>query len=172
MNFFGYDQNSSLDEYESLAHEFSFIVNQGRSCQISIQFSLKDRMHIESLEPWKSSVQAPLKSSSLKVYKFSFIYIINIFRLVNSQRKQVMTYLIKLWTDMLDLAGTSWTLRTSMVSENQKKSLGTGCLSMQILYEPRQAKTCLQTCTKCADSEYPAHAQSIIRAFASHSNIL
>ena len=78
MNFFfGYDQNSSLDEYESLAHEFSFIVNQGRGCQISIPFSLKDRMHLESLVFWKSSVQAPLKSSSLKVYKFSFIYIIN-----------------------------------------------------------------------------------------------
>ena len=37
---------------------------------------------------------------------------------------------------------------------------------------PRQAKKCLQTCEKCADSDPPAHAQSIIRAFAFHSYIL
>ena len=30
-------------------------------------------------------------------------------------------------------------------------------------------KKCLQTCAKCADSDHPATAQSIIRAFALHS---
>ena len=31
---------------------------------------------------------------------------------------------------------------------------------------------CLQTCTKCADSDHPAHAQSIIRVFTLDSYIL
>ena len=40
------------------------------------------------------------------------------------------------------------------------------------LYGPRQAKMCLQTCAKCRDSEYHAHAQSQIQAFALHSYIM
>ena len=36
----------------------------------------------------------------------------------------------------------------------------------------RQAKKCLRTCAKCSASDHPAHAQSIIRAFAVHSYIL
>ena len=36
----------------------------------------------------------------------------------------------------------------------------------------RQAKKELRTCTKCAYSNHPAHAQSIIRVFALHSYIL
>ena len=39
------------------------------------------------------------------------------------------------------------------------------------LHEPRQAKKCLRTCAKYANSDHPAHAQSIIRAFALHSYI-
>ena len=35
-------------------------------------------------------------------------------------------------------------------------------------YEPRQAKKCLRACAKCVDSHYPAHAQSLIRAFVFH----
>ena len=31
---------------------------------------------------------------------------------------------------------------------------------------------CLRTCAKCADSDRPAHAQSIIKAFALHLYIL
>ena len=37
-----------------------------------------------------------------------------------------------------------------------------------LLHGPGQAKTCLQTYTKCAESDYPAHVQSIIQAFAFH----
>ena len=33
-------------------------------------------------------------------------------------------------------------------------------------------KKCLRTCAKCADSDHPSHAQSLIRAFALHWNIL
>ena len=40
------------------------------------------------------------------------------------------------------------------------------------IFEPRQAKKCLRTCTKCADSVHPAHAQSNTRPFAVHSCIL
>ena len=39
-------------------------------------------------------------------------------------------------------------------------------------YMGRQVKKCLQTCAICAESDHPAHAQSIIRAFAIHSYIL
>ena len=39
-------------------------------------------------------------------------------------------------------------------------------------YMGRQAKKCLWTCAKCAESDHPAHAQNIIRAFAIHSYIL
>ena len=38
------------------------------------------------------------------------------------------------------------------------------CLSVG----PRQTKECLRACAKSADSRYPAHAQSLIRAFAIH----
>ena len=37
---------------------------------------------------------------------------------------------------------------------------------------PRQAKKCLRTCAKSADSDHPVHAQNCIRAFALHSYIL
>ena len=40
------------------------------------------------------------------------------------------------------------------------------------VYGPRQAKMCLRTGAKCADSDHPAHTQSNIRAFALHSYIL
>ena len=33
-------------------------------------------------------------------------------------------------------------------------------------------KKCLRACAKCADSDHSAHAQSLIRAFALHCNIL
>ena len=36
----------------------------------------------------------------------------------------------------------------------------------------RHAKHCLRTCAKCADSDHPEHAQSLIRVFALHSYIL
>ena len=39
-------------------------------------------------------------------------------------------------------------------------------------YGPRQSKMCLRACAKCVDSHYPAHAQSLIRAFVFHWNIL
>ena len=42
----------------------------------------------------------------------------------------------------------------------------------KVLNGQRQAKKCLLTCEKCADSDNPAHAQSIIRAFALYSHIL
>ena len=35
-----------------------------------------------------------------------------------------------------------------------------------------QEKRCLRICAKCADSDHPAHTQSIIRAFALHSYFL
>ena len=35
-----------------------------------------------------------------------------------------------------------------------------------LLYGPHQAKQCLQTCTKCADSDHPVHEQSISLTFA------
>ena len=41
-----------------------------------------------------------------------------------------------------------------------------------IWYGPGQAKKCLRTCAKYADSDHPAHAQSIVRALALHSYIL
>ena len=37
---------------------------------------------------------------------------------------------------------------------------------------PRQVENSLRTCAKCTYSDYRAHAQSIIRAFALHSYIL
>ena len=37
---------------------------------------------------------------------------------------------------------------------------------------PYQEKTCLRTSTKCADSDQPVHAQSILLVFALHSCIL
>ena len=39
-------------------------------------------------------------------------------------------------------------------------------------YGQHQEKRCLRTCTKLAASDQPAHAQSIIRAFALHQYIL
>ena len=36
-------------------------------------------------------------------------------------------------------------------------------------YEPRQAKSYLRIFSKCADSDHPAHAQSIIWTYALHS---
>ena len=41
-------------------------------------------------------------------------------------------------------------------------------LVLKISYGSRQAKKCLRKCTKCADSDHPASAQSIIRAFTLH----
>ena len=37
---------------------------------------------------------------------------------------------------------------------------------MYAVYRLRQVKKCLQTCTECADSDHPVHAQSIILALA------
>ena len=42
----------------------------------------------------------------------------------------------------------------------------------RFIYGSRQAKKCLRTCSKCADSDHPPHTQSIIRAFALYSYIL
>ena len=39
-------------------------------------------------------------------------------------------------------------------------------------FGPRQVKKCLQACIKCADSDHPAHAQSIIWAFTLNLYIL
>ena len=39
--------------------------------------------------------------------------------------------------------------------------------TFRFMHGPRQAKTCLRTCTKCAGLDHPMHAQSIIRAFCS-----
>ena len=44
--------------------------------------------------------------------------------------------------------------------------------SVLATYGPGQAKKCLWTCTKWADSDHPAHAQSMIWAFALQSYIL
>ena len=41
-----------------------------------------------------------------------------------------------------------------------------------LTYGPRQAKKCLRTCAKCADSDHRAHVQCIIWAYAFHSYIL
>ena len=40
------------------------------------------------------------------------------------------------------------------------------------LYGPRQAKMCFRACANCAAIHHPAHAQSVIRTFALHWNIL
>ena len=45
------------------------------------------------------------------------------------------------------------------------------CTNM-LRHGPRQAKKYFQACAKCADSDHPAHAQSISRAFALQSHIL
>ena len=36
------------------------------------------------------------------------------------------------------------------------------------LFGSRQAQKCFRACAKCADSDHPAHAQSITRTFALH----
>ena len=36
-------------------------------------------------------------------------------------------------------------------------------------FDMDRAKKCIRTCAKCADSDHPAHAQSIIRAFVLNS---
>ena len=43
---------------------------------------------------------------------------------------------------------------------------------IRVSVSPRQAKKCLRINANCADLDHPAHAQSIIRAFALHSYIL
>ena len=40
------------------------------------------------------------------------------------------------------------------------------------IYGPREAKKCLRACAKCKDSNHPAHAQSMFRAYALHLYIL
>ena len=45
-------------------------------------------------------------------------------------------------------------------------------LFLYTLYGRRQAEKCFQTCAKRADSDHPAHAQSLIRAFVLHWYIL
>ena len=42
----------------------------------------------------------------------------------------------------------------------------------EILYGHRPAKQCLRACAQCADLHHTSHAQSLIRAFAQHRNIL
>ena len=43
---------------------------------------------------------------------------------------------------------------------------------LHIISGPCQAKKCLRTCAQFAHEDHPAHAQSIIRAFALHWNLL
>ena len=45
-------------------------------------------------------------------------------------------------------------------------------LESMFAFWPRDAKKCLRSCAKCAYSHHLAHAQSLIRAFALHWNIL
>ena len=42
------------------------------------------------------------------------------------------------------------------------------CEKALVLHVPRQAKTYLRACAKCADSHHTAHTQSLIWAFALH----
>ena len=62
-------------------------------------------------------------------------------------------------------------LHNKMVN-SQMNPLPEGVTRGNFTNRPRQAKRCLQTCAKFADSGHPAHEQSIVRTFSLRSYIL